>query len=92
MLNDVTAGHPTNSADVITTLAEVFSLYERGNDQQALHLLDVLIDGVEVHLTVPDDEIKTIVNGLVQIANQIEAEETDVDDFVRELSDSLRAV
>jgi hypothetical protein len=90
MLNDATVGHPTTRGDVIAALDEVVNLYERGNDEQALHLIDVLYDGVLAYLEVDTVECTMITRGLSQIANQIEAGQNDVDDFVRELSNSLK--
>lgn len=90
MLNDATVGHPTTRDDVIVALDEVVNLYERGNDEQALHLIDVLMNGVLAYLDVDTVECTQIIRGLAQIANQIETGQNDVDDFVRELSDSLK--
>lgn len=92
MLNNTTAGHPATRGDVISVLDEVFNLYERGNDEQAMHLIDVLIDGVRAYLDVDQDERNQIVHGLAGIANEIEFGKSDVDDFIRELSDSIRMV
>lgn len=90
MMNDVTVGHPTSRDDVIVALGEVLNQFERGNDDQALHLLDVLTEGVARHPVGDERENGIVITQLVLITEQIEENQGDVEDFIRELSNSLR--
>lgn len=91
MLNDVTAGHPTTRDDVMSAVNEVNYLYEAGRDDEALHLLDVLTDGVKSSLAVEPAEVERIVQALDVMYALVEIGEIDMDHLVRDLSESFKA-
>lgn len=90
MLNDATVGHPTTTDDVMSAVNEVNYLYEAGRDREALHLLDVLIEGVKDTLAVEPAEVQRIVNALDVMYALVEVGENNMYHLVRDLSESFK--
>lgn len=91
MLNEVTVGHPVTTDDVMSVVHEVNHLYEAGRDHEALHLLDVLVEGVKDCLAVEPAETERIVQALDVMYALIDSGQNNMYHLVRDLSESFEA-